>query len=176
MADMNQGNTALLIIDVQQGLFWKRKPIYKARELLDNIHMLVRRAHKSGVPVFYIQHSNEKTLQKDTPNWQLHHRLNPLEIDHIIHKQHGNAFEDTPLEAALKSYHVTKLVIMGLVTDGCVKATCLGARQLDYDVTLVQDGHSSYSKDAGRLIDKWNRKLAAQNCELKTASQVTFSN
>ena len=66
------------------------------------------------------------------------------------------------------------IMIMGLVTHGCVKATCLGARQLGYDVTLVQDGHSSFSKDAGRMIDKWNRKLAAQDCDLITASQVTF--
>ena len=174
MVDTDQGNTALVIIDVQQGLFRKPVPIYKARELLDNIHMLVRRAHAVGVPVFYIQHEGEKTLVRDTPDWQFHPKIHPQEFDHIIHKQHGNAFEDTPLDAALKSNHITRLMIMGLVTHGCVKATCLGARQLGYDVTLVQDGHSSFSKDAGRMIDKWNRKLAAQDCDLITASQVTF--
>lgn len=176
MAEMRQGNAALLIIDVQQGLFRKSIPVYKARELLDNIHILVRRAHESGVPVFYIQHDGEKTLVRGTPDWHLHPKLHPAEFDHIIHKQHGNAFEDTTLDAALKSNHVTRLVITGLVTHGCVKATCLGARQLGYDVTLVQDAHSNFSKGAGRVIDKWNRKLAAQNCELKAASQVSFSN
>jgi nicotinamidase-related amidase len=65
---------------------------------------------------------------------------------------------------------------MGLVTHGCVKATCLGALQLGYDVTLVKDGHSSYSKDASRLIEEWNQKLNAQGCELKVASEIDFAN
>ncbi len=171
---MPQPNTALLIIDVQQGLFAKHTPIYKAGELLANINMLVRRAHEDGVPVFYIQHNSEKVLVKGSLDWHLHSALQPQRIDYIIHKQHGNAFEDTPLQAALQSKQVTRLVITGLVTHGCVKATCLGARQLGYEVLLVSDGHSNYSQDGGRLIDKWNQKLSTENCELKTASEVVF--
>lgn len=174
MIAMDHDNTALLIIDVQQGLFKKRIPIYKAEELLANINLLVRHAHERGVPVFYIQHSDGKTLVKGSPDWQLHPQLHYQRIDTLIHKQHGNAFEDTPLDAILKSKHITRLVITGLVTHGCVRATCLGARQLGYEVALVSDGHSNFSKDACRLIDKWNQKLAAQNCELIVTSQVTF--
>jgi nicotinamidase-related amidase len=39
-------NMALLVIDVQQGLFKKKTPIYKADELLQNIISLVDRAHQ----------------------------------------------------------------------------------------------------------------------------------
>jgi nicotinamidase-related amidase len=171
---MNQNNTALLVIDVQQGLFRKSTPIYKADELLENINLLVDRAHGAGAPVFYIQHSDNRTLVKGSQDWQLHRGLQPQRMDSIIHKQHGNAFEDTNLDTLLKSKNITHLVIAGLVTHGCVKATCLGARQLGYNVILVTDGHSSYSKDAGRLIEEWNQKLGAQNCELKAASEIAF--
>ena len=171
---MNPNHNALLIIDVQQGLFKKSIPLYKAEELLKNIKLLVDRAHSAGASVFYIQHSDPKHLVKGSLEWQLHPELHPQQTDNIIHKQHGNAFEDTNLEQMLKSKNITHLVIMGLVTHGCVKATCLGARQLGYTVTLVKDGHSSYSKEAARLIEEWNEKLKENGCQLKAAAQIDF--
>jgi nicotinamidase-related amidase len=170
----NQKNIALLVIDVQQGLFRKSTSIYKAEELLENINMLIDRAHQDCVPVFYIQHSDTETLAKGSQDWQLHAQLHPQNIDTIIHKQHGNAFEDTNLEKILQSKNITNLVITGLVTHGCVRATCIGAKQLGYRVILVKDGHSNYSKDAPRIIEKWNRLLSAKNVELKSASEVEF--
>ena len=172
----NQGIYALLVIDVQQGLFKKSTHIYRADELLENIILLVDRAHRDGVVVFYIQHSDNRALVYGSQDWQLHPELHPHQTDTIIHKQHGNAFEDTNLDELLRSENITSLVVMGLVTHGCVKATCLGALQLGYDVTLVKDGHSSYSKDASRLIEEWNEKLNAQGCELNVASEIDFAN
>jgi nicotinamidase-related amidase len=171
---MDAETTALLIIDVQQGLFEKHVPIYKAEELLKNINFLVGRAHECGVPVFFIQHSDSKTLVKGSRGWQLHPQLHHQRIDYLIHKQQGNAFEDTQLDTILKSNHISRLVVAGLVTHGCVKATCLGARLLGYEVILVNDAHSNFSNDAPQLIDKWNQKLAAQDCKLVVASLVTF--
>jgi nicotinamidase-related amidase len=170
----DQNHTALLVIDVQQGLFKKSSPIYKAEELLDKIDLLVDWAHVHGVPVFYIQHSDSRALVKGSHDWQLHPDLHPQRMDYLIHKQHGNAFEDTSLDAVLKSKKISSLIIMGLVTHGCVKATCLGARELGYSVTLIEDGHSSYSKDAARLIEEWNQKLSAQGCDLKPATEIDF--
>lgn len=171
---MDQGNVALLVIDVQQGLFGKSTPIYKAEELLQNITLLIDRAHRNNIPVFYIQHSDLRTLVKGSSDWQLHPRLQPLATDCIIHKQHGNAFEETALEEVLQSRNVTSLVITGLVTHGCVRATCLGALQLGYRVILAEDGHSSFSKEAAKLIEEWNQKLSAMEAELKPASEIDF--
>ena len=169
----DQNNVALLVIDVQQGLF--TKSTYKADQLLHNINTLIDRAHSSDVPVFFVQHSGAKTLVKGSPDWQLHPQLHLLDTDPIVHKQHGNAFEDTVLDAALKSGQVTNVIVAGLVTHGCVKNTCAGALQLGYKVTLVKDGHSSFSKQAAKLIDQWNRKLSAMNVELQSTSEVEFA-
>jgi nicotinamidase-related amidase len=172
---MNQHNVALLVIDVQQGLFGKSTPIYKAEELLQNITSLIDRAHRGGAPVFYVQHSDLKTLVKGSPDWQLHPRLQPIATDDIIHKQHGNAFEGTILEEVLQSRDITGLVVTGLVTHGCVRATCIGAQQLGYRVVLVRDGHSNFSKKAAQLIEEWNEKLGAKGVELKSTSEIEFS-
>jgi nicotinamidase-related amidase len=171
----DESNIALLIIDVQQGLFRKSTPIYKAEQLLENINNLVERAHRGGVPVFYIQHSDGKNLVMGSPQWQLHPRLQPLPPDYIVHKLHGNAFEDTNLDETLRSKHITSLVITGLVTHGCVRATCIGALKLGYRVILVTDAHSNYSKQAAKLIEDWNQKLSAIKVELQSTSEIGFS-
>lgn len=73
---MEKSNTALLVIDVQQGLFERSTPVYQAKTMLDNINFLVDSAHQMGVPVIYIQHSNEKTLKLGTPEWKFHPEIN----------------------------------------------------------------------------------------------------
>jgi nicotinamidase-related amidase len=167
-------HSVLLVIDVQSGLFQKPTPIFHAQALLEHVDALVERAHQAGIQVIYIQHSSDKVLPWGSPEWQLHPRLQLQEGDLLIHKQHGNAFEDTPLEAELRSRDIRRLVVTGLVTHGCVKATCQGALDLGYQVVLVEDAHSSYSKDAARLIEEWNQKLHDQGAELCPASEVTF--
>ena len=165
---------ALLIIDVQKGLFERSTPIYRADELLDKIHTLVDRAHRAGIPVFYVQHANKTTLVKGSDAWQLHPGLRPTERDVVIHKRHGNAFEETILEDDLKSRDIRSLVVTGLVTHGCVRATCIAAKELGYRVILVRDGHSNFNRRAARLIAEWNRKLGEGVAELKSADEIDF--
>ena len=167
--------SVLLVIDVQRGLFQKSHPVYKAYELLDNINSLVERAHQAGVPVFYIQHSGQKDLIKGSAGWQLHPRLQPQKKDYRISKLKSNSFEDTRLDEILKSMGVDHVVITGMVTHGCVKNGCIGAKQLGYKVTLVQDAHSNFSGKAAQLIEEWNEKLRLENVELIPASEITFA-
>jgi len=167
--------TALLIIDVQQGLFQKSTPIYKAKELLQNINTLVGKARRADVPVFYIQHSGKGGLEKGSGGWQLHPQLPPIAKDCIIHKEHGNAFEETILEDVLSQEGIGKLVMAGLVTHGCVKSTCLGALELGYEVTLVKDAHSNFSATAGQVIDKWNGILGKEGAVLKNTAEIEFT-
>ena len=170
----DQKKVALLIIDVQQGLFEKSTPIYRADTLLKNIGTLVDRAHRAGAPVFYVQHSDKRFLVKGSDRWQLHPDLHPLDTERIIHKRHGSAFKDTDLGQELKSRGIKSLVVTGLVTHGCVRATCLDAKKLGYRVILVQDGHSSFSQQAAKLIEEWNRKLSEKMIELKSTCEIKF--
>ena len=63
---------------------------------------------------------------------------------------------------------------MGLVTDGCVRATCKGAHALGYDVTLVEDAHSTNSAGSGQIIDKRNTKLSQGIVRLQATADVDF--
>jgi len=172
-AGADHAQSALLVIDVQQGLFEKSTPVYKAEELLEHINGLIEDAHRAEAPVIYIQHEN-KMLVKGSDDWQLHPRMHLSGAYCVIEKQHGNAFQETILDAALRSKGIIRVVITGLMTQGCVRATCLGAKALGYEVILAADAHSNYSKQAAELIVEWNQKLSAEGAELKQASEIGF--
>lgn len=168
-------NTALLVIDVQRGLFNKSTPIYQAEELLVNINLLVKKAHLADMPVVYVQHSAQKYLVLGSHDWKLHPKLSPLPEELRVEKLQGNAFEGTPLMAELEAQQVGRVVVCGLVTQGCVKATALGAVALGYQVVLAGDAHSSYSKDAQKVIAQWNMTLLGAGAEVRQAAEIEFS-
>ena len=166
--------TALLVIDVQKGLFEKGTPIYNADQLLDNINALVDKAHAAGAAVFYIQHCDERDLSRDSHGWELHSRLQPNQKDFYLLKEKSNSFEGTNLDQQLKVLGVENVIVTGLVTHGCVKNGCLGAKEHGYHVTLVGDGHSSFSAKASKLIEEWNEKLTAEGVLVKPAAEISF--
>lgn len=170
----NGENVALLVIDVQKGLFHRAHPIYKAEELLENINNLVGRSHENGVPVYYIQHANKSSLIEGSEVWELHPEIQPTDGDVIIHKRYGSAFQDIPQGEDLTEKGVGKIVITGLVTHGCVRATCLDALRLGYQVILVEDGHSNFNKSATKYIKKWNKNLQRKGVEFLMAKEVQF--
>jgi len=172
--NLDPDETALLIIDVQQGLFNRSQPIYNADELIRILNLLADRFRSAGAPVIFIQHANEKMLLKGTSDWELHPGLERLEGDVLIEKMHGNAFEDTNLGEEMNKRGILNLVITGLVTHGCVRATCEGGFVLGYRVILVEDGHSNYHKRAAELIEEWNKKLAEGWVELFPAADIRF--
>jgi nicotinamidase-related amidase len=164
----------LLIIDVQRGIFEKSTPVYQAEQLLENLNLLIDQARAQGVPVIFVQHTNDSFLQKGSDAWQLHSDLQPCSDEIIIHKSHGDAFVETGLQAELDKSDVGTLVITGLVTQGCVRATCLGALGQGYSVVLVSDGHSTYSKGAGKIVEQWNQTLSEKGVALMATKDVDF--
>lgn len=173
---MTGDKTAVLVIDVQRELFTHDVPVYKADEVLHNINTLVARAHAAGAPVVYVQQCNDTHLLADSEGWQLHLRLQPVPGDVMVRKTHGSAFEDTVLADELARRSVGRVIVTGLATHACVKATTLAAIELGYKTTLVADAHSNSSKDAARLVDEWNQRLAEAGARLATTEDVTFDN
>lgn len=163
---------ALLMIDIQRALFERNVPIYNMDALLNNFESVVRWFQAADLPVIFIQHSNQSLLIKGTHEWELHPRMQPLLGEHLIHKLHGSAFIDTDLHTTLQELQIDAVVIMGLVTHGCVRASALDALKHGYAVYLVEDGHSSYSTKAKKLIAKWNDALERKGAVLLKAADL----
>jgi nicotinamidase-related amidase len=89
-----QYKIVLLVIDVQQGLFERPRPIYQAEAFLANLQTLIERARQAAVEVIFVQHANDGFLQPDTPAWQLYPAIQPREGDSVIHPACGSCGED----------------------------------------------------------------------------------
>jgi len=159
-------DAALLIIDMQVGLFDHK--IYQGQALLDTVCGLAERATRQGAPVIYVQHANKNMLVEGSPAFGRH----PLPGEGSSVKPHGSALEDPPLEAELRAKGIQTLVITGLVTHGCVRATALDALKRGFRVALVSNGHSSYAADAAAKIKEWNAKIGQAGAELWPAGEV----
>ncbi len=168
------GKTALLVIDVQRALFTRPNPIYKSYKFIETINAIVDRSHLYGVMVVYVQHTNQSLFKEGTEGWQFHPDISPLETDLLIQKKKGNAFLDTPLHSELQSRGIQYLLITGLVTEGCVQATCLGGMELGYGVILVEDGHSNFNKDAANVIIESQIELEQAGVEIIPTKNIGF--
>lgn len=145
-------NTAVLVVDVQNGVVANAHD----RDLvIANINEVVRRARTGGVPVIWVQH-NSDDLSVDSSAWEYVPELTIDEADPVVHKQYGDSFEDTTLEAELARLGVGRLLISGAETDACVRSTLHGAFTRGYDTVLVADAHTTndYSQYGAPTADK----------------------
>jgi len=168
-------NTALIVVDVQFGLFTRETPIYMADELIKNINTLINRAYSAKVPVFFIQHCSER-LKQGSNEWQLHSKLQFSDDDTFITKTKPNSFFGTSLKKELDVRQIKKVVIVGVWTHNCVQATCKGAKRLGYEVILVKDGHSRDGEEivAMNSIESWNEELSKGIVELMLTHEIDF--
>jgi nicotinamidase-related amidase len=132
-------NTALLVIDVQNGVV---NGSYRRDEVIANIDRLVRRARAEEVPVVWIQHTSAEFVP-GTPPWEYVPELVRDDAEPLVHKRYGDSFEDTTLEDVLAGLRVGRLVVTGAQTDACVRSTLHGAFARGYDATLVGDAHTT---------------------------------
>mgnify|MGYP000902544046 CR=1 FL=1 len=86
-------------------------------------------------------------------------------------KEHGDAFDGTGLAALLRERGVEEILVCGLVSHGCVRATCLGGLAAGFRVTLLKDGHSTWTRDAQARIRNTEKELAARGVRTAAAPE-----
>jgi nicotinamidase-related amidase len=136
----NRPNTALVVIDVQNGVM---EGALRRDDVIKNINSLVDKARAEDVPVVWVQHSDDGPLKQGSEAWQYVPELERRDEEPVVHKTYGDSFEDTDLEARLAERGVGRLVVAGAQTDACVRSTIHGAFTRGYDVTLVGDAHTT---------------------------------
>ena len=146
MATVREGNKAvLLIVDVQVGVV---RESFDAPRIIKNVARAVERARAEGVPVIWVQHSDQELVHGSTA-WQWIPELVPAEGEPLIHKKFNSAFEETALEAELEKRGATHIALAGAQTNWCIRATAYAALDRGYDLTLLKDAHTTESIDLG---------------------------
>ena len=140
----NRPRTALLVIDVQNGVVGGT---YERDTVVANIAELVDRARDVDVPVVWVQHHDDN-LARESDEWQIVPELDRTDAEPLIEKNYGDSFEDTALETVLAGLGVGRLVVAGAQTDACIRSTLHGALARGYDATLVSDAHTTEDQTA----------------------------
>ncbi|AKQ57660.1 isochorismatase [Bordetella hinzii] len=136
---------ALLIIDVQEGLFRTDAPPADAPRVIARINALAARARAARPPVVFVQHESPSgtPLARGTPGWSLDRDLDVHPQDRIVRKTTPDSFQGTDLSHWLWQHAVDEVVICGYATEFCVDTTARRAAGLGLHVTLVSDGHTT---------------------------------
>ena len=140
----NRPNTALLVIDMQNNAVERA---HDRDAVVANVADLVERARREGVPVVWVQHSDEH-LAPGSDGWQIISELTPVGAEPLVEKNYGDSFEDTTLETALSGLGVGRVFVVGAQTDWCVRSTLHGALARGYDAILVGDAHTTEDQTA----------------------------
>ncbi len=97
---------ALLVIDVQRGLFSGRCRPFDADAVVDRINSLTARARAQGAPVIFIQHEHPGSpLEFGADNWQLEEHLVFTERDTLVRKSTPDSFLRTNLGELLAQWN-----------------------------------------------------------------------
>ncbi len=140
----NRPNTALLVVDVQNGVV---EGAHERDAVVANMGRLVDKARRERVPVVWVQHSDDE-LARGSDDWRIVPELVPGEVEPLIEKRYGDSFEATNLETVLSDLGVGRLVVVGAQTDACIRSTLHGAFARGYDATLVGDAHTTEDQTA----------------------------
>ncbi|MBO1580504.1 cysteine hydrolase family protein [Bacillus sp. XF8] len=157
---------ALLVIDVQEGMYTANGPVHNGQELLENLQEIIQKCRLHEIPVIYVQHNGPKghPLEKGKPEWNIHSAIAPKEDDIIIEKETPDSFYKTDLRKVLQDKEIEHVIMSGMQTEYCVDTTTRRAFSEGYKVTLISDAHSTFDSErlrAEEIVKHHNAVLGA---------------
>jgi nicotinamidase-related amidase len=155
---------ALIVVDMINGFTDPECPLgYFCPDVIAANASLLQVFHKCGLPVYFttvIYHNKDEArvfrdrlpaLNILTPdsNWvKVDKRLEMQPEDELIEKRWASAFHRTGLEQRLREQGVDSLVVTGLTTSGCVRATVVDGLQYDYRVVVPREAVGDRNSEA----------------------------
>ena len=147
---------ALIIIDFVMAYLDPASPLYAGVEsaLASNEHILAA-ARRADIPIiftnvvytpggkdggmFYRKVPALKLFERGNPLGAFPPSLQPIEGELVISKQYASSFFGTHLASTLTAMQIDTLLITGLSTSGCVRATALDACQHGFAPFVIRE-------------------------------------
>lgn len=171
--------SALLIIDMQQGLYHAPDKPWQREQLLANIGSLAVRARDAGIPVLAARHTGPagSPIAAGSPMWQLLPELALEQAGAIVFdKTRPSCFHDTTLSAQLTHHRIQRLIICGMKTQYCIDSTIRSAAERGLQCVLAADAHSCTDTPqlpASQIVAHHNATLAAF-AKVQPTADITF--
>ena len=179
---------ALLMIDFAQAYYDPDEPLYGGegcRTALDNAMRLAPVARAAGVPViltevkyqpggadggaFFAKVPALACFEAGRTSQRFADGLTPDPTDLLVTKQYPSAFFGTSLAATLTYHRVDTVLLTGITTSGCVRATCVDAVSHGFVTLVVSDavGDRAAGPHEANLFD-----MSAKYADLLTADEA----
>lgn len=162
---------ALVLVDVINGFTNPDCPLgSESDSVVDACQTLLDAFRSKQLPVFfttvvYYDKSQARVFRKRIPalnvlkpdsEWvKIDARVAPVDGETVIEKQWASGFFNTDLQQQLVQAGADSIVVGGLTTSGCVRATAVDGLQHDYPVVVVKEatGDRNLSAHESNLFD-----------------------
>ena len=174
--ELDSANSAVLVIDVQNGLFNGDPPAFEGDQVIARINEVTAKARSAGALVIIFQHEGDPSENWMVPfsdDWKLHPKLHVTAKDLTFRKTTCDAFYETKLESELAAQRISRLVLTGFATDFCIDTTLRIALSKGFEVVVVADAHTTADSPVLRAEQVQRHfNWAWQNCSAKSTVQV----
>lgn len=175
--------TALLVMDVQQGIVGRYGP---AEEYLSRVARAVTAARKAGITVLYVTVSfregrpeiskRNKMFGNIAPtgfvtgdqSTSVHPAVAPAPGEVQITKRRVSAFAGSDLDVVLRAGNIDTLVLCGIATSGVVLSTVRQAADLDYRLIVLGDACLDQDPEVHRVLTE---KVFLRQADVKTVAE-----
>ena len=147
---------ALILIDFVQAYFDKSSPLYASvDETLESALRVLNAARRSKAPVIYTNVVYKEggwnggmfikkvptlhMMEEGSPMGAWPESLKPGKDELVISKQYPSAFFGTTLSSTLTAAGIDTLVLTGLTTSGCIRATCIDTVSYGFRPMIVKE-------------------------------------
>lgn len=147
---------ALILVDFVQAYYEESSPLYAGvDDALASALRIREAARAAGIPVFYTNvvyqegGSDGGVFYRKVPALEVFvagsplgdwpQGLEPAEDEIVLSKQYPSAFFGTALADELTKRGIDTLVITGLTTSGCIRATCVDTMSYGFIPIVVAD-------------------------------------
>lgn len=148
----SQHRRVLLLIAVQHAMLAKPpQGVPSSATVGPNIARILEAARKATHPPLIIHVRNTGDVgeadEPGTEGWHLVH--DPLPHEPVVDKLKNNAFANTRLGEYICPE--AEIVVVGMQSDFCVRATCTAALTRGNEVLLIKGAHATYDR-----LEVWN--------------------
>lgn len=184
MTPFDPRTTALILIDLQQGIVAGDKGPHSAEAVVAASKTLAARFRAAGAPVMLVhvgftpatmpsRNVDQPRLPADGTPPAFSELVDGLQADGdtVVLKRHWGAFTGTDLDLQLRRRGVKTVVIGGIATNFGVESTARTAWELSYDVVIVEDACTSRS---AALHDFAIRHILPQIARVVTVADVAL--
>jgi maleamate amidohydrolase len=175
----------LMVIDCQYNYIGEDRPVDQQQDnwpagggaaawsAVRSISTMLSAARASRVPVLYTRNVQKRTVRfdsfagkstwdksrslDDAPGSKIVEEIAPDDDSLVIDKSYASAFYGTPLTTYLVGLEADTLILCGVSTGGCVRASAVDAVSRGFKVAVVEDAVADRIEASHKvaLLDMW---------------------